>query len=372
MKRILTLLGSIVIFLAVLSACKKNDNPYGIIRTTVGNPQATYHETYMTKDGYTIIETLGFSPMNTFMTILDPQDRTVVEAGQASEAMYFNFVRYFYDTDNTLTGLLSFPKVGIEGEEDKSMQIFCNEFEEEEMELNPASLFKISLDTKENKPYFSRFNFKYNQMGQMVAVYDPETKQAMQALPGYHIQYEVTQSDNFWESDLDGGKMVVRFKVAPIEKKTDLYTTWTYCGYALQMEEQYSHTSLISRAIYRPNDSSPYKKVSLTKKGKQMVYIIEQADDKDYNSYRFTWENGILKKEEGLSEYGTVLKRTVYYLSKDNKNYIAATQQYNYITKRLELVREERIETNKFLEQHVESDMMDMKDEVWKLWQKHY
>lgn len=366
MKRISTFIGSVLIVLAVFSACKKNANPYGIIRTTVGNPLDTHHETYMTKDDYTILETLGFSPCNTFMTVLDPQDRIVVEAGQASEVMYFNFVRYLYDGDNKLTGLLTFPPchpntVHAE-EEDKSMQIFYNEFENHEMQLDPGNLFKISLDTDQNKPYFSRFHFKYNPTGQIVRVYDPVTEQAMQALPGYHIQYEVTQSDNFWTSDIDGGNMVLRFKILPVDKDTDTYTIWTYYCYTLQMEEQYSDNLLISRAIYRPNQSTPYKVVSLTNNGNQAVYTTKLADDEAYYLYQSTWENGILKKEECLSEFGTVLKRTVYYLSKDKKYYIASTRKYNYTSRQLELTEEERMEASLFLNQHTESDMMDMND----------
>ena len=118
--------------------------------------------------------------------------------------------------------------------------------------------------------------------------------------------------------------------------------------------------------VYRSDRPEPYA-------------TVEQEWDRDANTYKLsrdyedhtfatTYVNGVIKKVEEVSQWGTVLKRDEYLKSEDNETYICHLWRYNYQTKQLEEVGQKRIKEVSHCMNSYESGEMPLIGYLQEMW----
>lgn len=341
-----------IVLTTCLYGCKKTTERT-ITETTANDSIARYERTFVTSDGYTIVDSLGTAPLNTKSTYYDSKKRLIGMAGMASEVTEYNFVRILYNNDGKIEGYLS--GCGLESSEDTS-----------------DSLTTFMLDPDKNNKNVVRYYLKRDAQGNVIEVSDPITKKKIKAPEGWVIRPEVTENIDFWDSDLNGGFVLLNFYVEPQEKDEKQYSVMKYCFYDLQTIRTYINGVLTKVTVYSPET---HKQVAaIEKKQNQMdgTTIYDKSYPGNTNIYRSTWKNGTLLSEAKISQYGTMMYQKLYIPSKDGLAVIFYLKNYDFKTKTLVRTYEKRIDKLNFMVWNKEKNVMIMHEEMSKYWGNQY
>lgn len=305
---------------------------------------------YVLENGYMVVDSMGQAPMNEKITVYDQNGRLCGVAGKASESDGYGVLRYVYDDDGKRLDGLVVSGVGYFDGEGYDLR---------EQEVKDIILNRI-LSGGETVECAVWYTFK-RKGDKIVEVYDVEDSLSLKAGEGQHIEYEVEEDGNFWYNDIVGGKMVVLLHIVPDDCSMEEYVVDTYCGYSLQMRSTFRNGWLCERRIYDPKSEEVCAIGKMEEKGNQHIYTIA-------NRYKYTYEKGVLKTKEYISEYGTVLNQDVYFLSIDKTAYIHFCKEYDYKKKALVKTLEERIEKDVFLKENQEKDALKMASDLYDIW----
>lgn len=186
---------------------------------------------YELNNGCTVRDSIGDGPMNEKMTIHDKDGRVLAVAGCASEWGCMVVVRFLYDEDGSVKGLL---RSTADSEDDgvaDHNEVLRHVFEKGEDD----EVFETFLFQKEN--------------GIITKVFSPATKDSIKAPEWCHIEYAVKESGTFWGSDIQGGELIPQFCVVPNKEKGD-YTIDVYNGYLLQVRKGYCKEKIHSLTVF--------------------------------------------------------------------------------------------------------------------------
>jgi len=186
---------------------------------------------YELNNGCTVRDSIGDAPMNEKMTVHDKDGRLLAIAGCASEWGCMVVVRYLYDEDGSVRGLLRSTAESEDDDETNHNEVLRHVFEKGEDD----EVFEAFLFQKEN--------------GFIRKVFSPATNDSIKAPEWCHIEYAVKESGIFWVNDIQGGEIIPQFCVVPNEEKGD-YAIDVYNGYRLQVRKGYSKGSLHSITVF--------------------------------------------------------------------------------------------------------------------------
>ena len=144
----------------------------------------------------------------------------------SSGCTIFNFIRYLYDDNGRIKGLIHFS-----GDTEKDYG------EKQEIELFRKQVF----DDNWNREEYSRYNFEYDNKGHIVRINDPITHDHIQAPANHKIEFKVIPNSLFWSSDLDGGVYLLDINIVPIDPKCKDYIKMNYCFYTPILLEEYKN-----------------------------------------------------------------------------------------------------------------------------------
>lgn len=193
----------------------------------------TFHEwkwIYTTPEGHLVIDTLGFGPQNREVLVYDSCYRLVCIAGQASEVGRLNFVKVIYSKGDMVSGFVSGNLAVLED----SLIKIDSLYGKVGMHMDTQLVMLMRIVSKWNsydRQYWQRFNLRRDADGEIVEVYDPETKYKIKVQVGCKIRYELKEDRAFWMSDIDGGRVLLHFYVEPKDRDLKQYKVKMYDGY---------------------------------------------------------------------------------------------------------------------------------------------
>lgn len=307
---------------------------------------------FLLDDGYVVIDSIGSAPMNEKITVYDKNGRLCGSAGAASESSGFQVVRYVYGDDDgkRLDGVV------VSGVEYYDLEA------DSLLNYNEAKNIIVKRIISGGETVEEAIWYTFRRKGdKIVEVYDAVDSLSLKAGERHHIEYEVEEDNNFWYNDIVGGKTVVLLHIVPDDYSMEEYVIDTYCGYSLQMRSTFRNGWLCERRIYDPKTNEVCATGKMEEKGNLHIYTIS-------NRYRYTFENGVLKTKEYISEYGTVLNQDVFFLSQDKLAYVHYVKEYDYKKKMLIKKSEERIEKELFQREHPEHDVLEMASDLHNIW----
>ncbi len=186
---------------------------------------------YELNNGCTARDSIGDGPMNEEMTVHDKDGRVLALAGCASEWGCMVVVRFLYDEDGSVRGLIRSTADSEDDDEPDQNEVLRHVFEKSEDDKE----FETFLFQKEN--------------GLIRKVYSPAAKDSIKAPEWCHIEYAVKESGIFWVNDIQGGEIIPQFCVVPNKKERE-YAIDVYNGYQLQVRKGYSKGSLHSITVF--------------------------------------------------------------------------------------------------------------------------
>ena len=221
----------------------------------------------------------------------------------------------------------------------------------------------LALDEYEDRPYAARYYFKYD--GEVLTeVYDPISKKKIQAETG-SLEYEIHRQTMYLEGGTSIGDVQLVFTDIS-EYEPGCFTYKTYAGYRPLQEMEFMGYAMQKHTIFRSDRPESFATMAHEKTGTQQQYL--QTSDYDDKTLASTYIDGVLQKVEKISQWGTVLQQDLYCESADKKAYICFLKDYNYQTKQLVKVGEERIPKPVFLMTHRESKEMQLDGYLHVMW----
>ena len=217
-----TILLSLII---LLEGCKKKSTveDFG---TRIDQCYEDRIDTTLMADGTMFIETPGTARLNSAVDVIDKHGKLLAQGACCSERTIFNFIRYLYDDNERIKGLIHFS-----GDTEKDYG------EKQEIELFRKQVF----DDNWNREEYSRYNFEYDNKGHIVRINDPITHDHIQAPANHKIEFKVIPNSLFWSSDLDGGVYLLDINIVPIDPKCKDYIKMNYCFYTPILLEEYKN-----------------------------------------------------------------------------------------------------------------------------------
>ena len=141
----------------------------------------------------------------------------------------------------------------------------------------------------------------------------------------------------------------------------------TYAGYRPLEEMEFTGYTMTKRTVFRSDRPVPFATVKLENAlDSRHRYILSY--DYDDNKVVSTYEEGVLQKVEKISQWGTVLRQDLFFESADKQAFICYMKSYNYQTKKLVKVREERIDKSKLYVAYRENAEMQLDAFLHVMW----
>ncbi len=201
----------------------------------------------------------------------------------------------------------------------------------------------LVMDEREDRPYAARYYFRYdNEWGYLRAIYDPLLKKIIKSEED-ELHFDVSVKTNELERDsIIGDIHLMFYDYYNIDCGSHSYKT--YCGYRPMEEYDFGGHTMIMHRIFRSDRPEPYVTMEMKwdKDGTKYTFSRDYMD----HTFATTYSDGVIKKVEEISQWGTVLKQDLYIESKDKKAFICYLKRYNYQEKLLEKVGEKRIDKN--------------------------
>ncbi len=222
----------------------------------------------------------------------------------------------------------------------------------------------LVLDEREDRPYASRYYFKRENDCEGICikeVYDPKTTQRIKV--DEVLTYEVlTEERPLCRDSVTGDVQLMFTNIEEIEDGA--FTYKTYMGYRPLEKMEYSGYHVSKHIVFRSDRPEPY--VTLEYEPYPHRYTLTR--DYDGMTFASTYHDGLLRKREKISRYGTTLYEEVYTESTDKQAYILTLKNYDYQVKRLEIVKEIRITEAEIRVKNHEEDEMDLSGYLHDMW----
>ena len=227
----------------------------------------------------------------------------------------------------------------------------------------------LVMDDREDRPYAARYYFRYDKVytDQIRAIYDPITKQIIKSDDEF-FRYDVSTKTREVSGDsLIGDVHLMFVDISNIEYGTHTYKT--YCGYRPMEEFEFMSHRMFKHTVFRSDRPEPYVTVEFDWDDDGTRYkIIRDYED---HAIATTYNDGIIKKVEEVSQWGTVLKQDIYEDTGDEETYICRLMRYNYQAKKLEEAGRKRV--NKVLHhmESSESGEMILDEYLYEMWGRY-
>lgn len=227
----------------------------------------------------------------------------------------------------------------------------------------------LALDNREDRPYASRYYFKYDVKSddnRIKEIYDPVTKQRI--LAGDALEYEVlTESVTLQGDSVRGDVQLLFTNIGDYDVSSFTYST--YIGYRPLEEMEFSGFSMWKRTIFRSDRPEPFVTVEHEEYNDGKCYVL--SCDYDDRKYVSTYKNGVLQKIEEISQFGTVLKQDLFSVSQDRQSYVHTQYRYNYQTKKLEKVGTMQMSEPEFRMTFKEEREMELSTYLHEMWGRY-
>ena len=220
-----------------MAACSGNKAP---VFQEITSPEDAENRifTFQSEDGCLVIRKVGYGPENEGMRCYDAEGDLIGMVGKASEARSYNFVKVLFDSDKRVKGF---------AQSNTSFEDFDGE--DAEMDYLMGKIYGNNYEGDE----WVRFYLRRDRQGNIVRVFDPENNKAVLTCPkGYRIAPELKESSNFWRDDLAGGSVLMMFNVQPMNPHRYKYEKAKYCGYQLQLKDEFENGKLLKLEVYSP------------------------------------------------------------------------------------------------------------------------
>lgn len=338
------------------------------------DPEA--EEEQWTKDSLKIeLEWMGDSAYMT-ATVRDKEGTLLAYISRQQGDDFCTVVKYLRNDTGGVRGFLVYPdcypmadrrgeaKIKEEESSDelsKYKEMLWNEFDKNS---HPCDIgLALALDEREDRPYAARYYFKYD--GELLTeVYDPISKKKIQAETG-SLEYEVHRQTMY----LEGGRSIGDVQLVFTDIREDepgSFTYKTYAGYRPMEEMEFMGYAMKKHTVFRSDRPEPFVTMMRNNTWTQQQYLL--TSDYDDKTLASTYVDGVLQKVEKISQWGTVLQQDLFFESADKKAYICYLKDYNYQTKQLVKVGEERIPKPAFLMKHRESKEMQLDGYLHVMW----
>jgi hypothetical protein len=227
----------------------------------------------------------------------------------------------------------------------------------------------LVMDEREDRPYAARYYFRYDKVytDQIRAIYDPITKQLIKSDDEF-FRYDVSTKTREVSGDsLIGDVHLMFVDISNIEFGTHTYKT--YCGYRPMEEFEFMSHRMFKHTVFRSDCPEPYVTVEFDWDDDGTRYKISR--DYEDHAIATTYSDGIIKKVEEVSQWGTVLKQDIYEDTGDDETYICRLMRYNYQAKKLEEAGMKRV--NKVLHhmESSESGEMILDEYLYEMWGRY-
>ena len=227
----------------------------------------------------------------------------------------------------------------------------------------------LVMDEREDRPYAARYYFRYDKVytDQIRAIYDPITKQLIKPDDEF-FRYDVSTKTREVSGDsLIGDVHLMFVDISNIEYGTHTYKT--YCGYRPMEEFEFMSHRMFKHTVFRSDRPEPYVTVEFDWDDDGTRYKISR--DYEDHAIATTYNDGIIKKVEEVSQWGTVLKQDIYEDTGDEETYICRLMRYNYQVKKLEEVGRKQV--NKVLHhmESSESGEMILDEYLYEMWGRY-
>ena len=219
MKKITIFLSLVLTVLFLSCKQEKVQNISYTIEQTRSSDLLNEYKTYL---GHVIRDSLEPQYGNERVDITDEKGLPIAVAGRASEIYKFNLVKYLYDEKGNVSGFLC--RTTNEAEENNYDVIDGEMAYEEQFDFyetteeplyEKKALFDMVFTKDNDEPYFERYYFKRDSMGRIIKVYDPILHKSITAYENWHIEYKIEEDENFWTSDIQGGKIWLTLTFKP-------------------------------------------------------------------------------------------------------------------------------------------------------------
>lgn len=341
-----TLLFVIAVTLLMTSCHEQLD--YGI----VWDEQAA--KTQTTKDSLKVeLEWYGDDVFMT-ATVKDKNDQALAILSKQSGDDICTVIKYLRNDTGAVRGFLVYPgcypiaarsgKAKIKEKESKELEEYKKMlWKDFDKDNHPNDIgLALVIDEREDRPYAGRYYFRYDMLckDEIRAIYDPISKQIIKSGDGY-FNYDIkTETMEFGRDSLIGDVHLMFVDISNIDCGSHSYKT--YCGYRPMEEFDFMSNRMFSHTVFRSDRPEPYVTVELGWDDDGTRYTLS-CDYMDHD-FATTYSDGVIKRKEEISQWGTVLKRDVYIDSEDDSTYSIQLLRYNYQSKQLENVGTERID----------------------------
>ena len=358
----------------VLSSCHEQLD-FGV----VWDEQAA--KTQMTKDSLKL--ELEWYGDDAFMTAIvkDKNGDTLAFISRQSGDDICTVIKYLRNDTGMVRGLLVYPgcypvaertgnakiKEGALYELEKYKEMLWDDFGKGN---HPNDIgLALVMDEREDRPYAARYYFRYDKMytDQIRAIYDPITKQLIKSDDEF-FRYDVSTKTREVSGDsLIGDVHLMFVDISNIEYGTHTYKT--YCGYRPMEEFEFMSHRMFKHTVFRSDRPEPYVTVEFDWDDDGTRYKISR--DYEDHAIATTYNDGIIKKVEEVSQWGTVLKQDIYEDTGDEETYICRLMRYNYQAKKLEEAGRKRV--NKVLHhmESSESGEMILDEYLYEMWGRY-
>jgi hypothetical protein len=332
-------------------------------------------EEQWTKDSLKIeLEWMGDSAYMT-ATVSDKEGTLLANISRQKDEDFCTVIKYLRNDTGGVRGFLVYPDcypMADRRDEAKRKEIQTDELERYKEMLwdefyknnHPCDIgLALAMDDREDRPYAARYYFKYD--GELLTeVYDPISEQKIQAGTG-SLEYEIHRQTMYLEGGTSIGDVQLVFTYIS-EYEPGCFTYKTYAGYRPLEEMEFMGYAMKKHTIFRSDRPEPFVTMTHEKTGTQQQYLL--TSDYDDKTLASTYVDGVLQKVEKISQWGTVLQQDLYFESADKKAYICYLKDYNYQTKQLVKVGEERIPKPVFLMTHRERKEMQLDGYLHVMW----
>lgn len=338
-------------------------------------------KTQMTKDSLKV--ELEWYGDDAFMTAIvkDKNGDTLAFISRQSGDDICTVIKYLRNDTGMVRGFLVYPgcypvaertgnakiKEGALYELEKYKEMLWDDFDKGN---HPNDIgLALVMDEREDRPYAARYYFRYDKMytDQIRTIYDPITKQLIKSDDEF-FRYDVSTKIREVSGDSVIGDVHLMFvDISNIECGTHTYKT--YCGYRPMEEFEFMSHRMFKHTVFRSDRPEPYVTVEFDWDDDGTRYKISR--DYEDHAIATTYSDGIIKKTEEVSQWGTVLKQDIYEDTGDDETYVCRFMRYNYQAKELEEAGRKRV--NNVLH-HMESDEsgeMILDEYLYEMWGRY-
>lgn len=306
-------------------------------------------------DGSWAVYHCNFAPQNSLVEFFDNHGRTIATCAQASEC-YPQYWIYNYDEEGRLSHLLDLNGSEYENETDEWKEWYGND-----------SLMYLTFRNKLNTldylnpdtARYSQMNVEYDKDGDAVKAYLVFEEDSICAPDNYKLELSIEPCCRFWESDINGGRFILKTEVLPKNENATNYKKKLFYGLLPVFEQEYKDGVLIKTEIFPDPSNSDSKGVIKIRQIVEGEHIYTTKVSGKNETTQTVWKNGLLKNMLIISPYGTVLHKETYSYEQQSELVVVKKEHINYKTNQLEYQSTSFIELSSIDKESEEMDVLN-------------